>query len=284
MSCKILLVLSSTAMFAGASCFAQLKEPIHKTNDTARHSTYLTGLKKFYDEFNVDGMFVLYSLKNKQYTFYNPRLYGQPISPASTFNILLTLIGLQEGVIRDEKSLLAPTNNTTLEYAFKHNADSCFISLSALIGQKKIQYWLTKINYGNQSTAGEKSRFWINGLLQITPEQQLGFVQQLYREELPFSKKAFSIVKKLMDETMNARLGIKIFGKRGSNKLYKENKYTGNLYKDDSYNGWFVGYAEGASDTFFFVNYIRSPQLDHPTIVMAQKEIVFKIIKALGIK
>ena len=272
-----------TAMFFATTGSAQLIKNNKEDNDTARNSTYRTDLKKLYDDYNVDGMFVLYSLKNKTYIFYNPSFYRQPMSPASTFNILLTLIGLKEGVISDEKSLLKP-NNTTLEYAFRHNVDSCFINLSRVIGQKKIQYWVNKINYGNKSTSGENARFWINGLLQITPEQQLRFIQKFYSEELPFSKKAFRIVKKLMDESMNAGLGIKISGKRGSNKVYKENKYTGNLYNKDKYTGWFAGYVEGVNDTWFFVNYIESPDLNHSKIVNAQKEIAFKIVGELRLK
>jgi beta-lactamase class D len=276
-------MLCLTAILSATTGFAQLKKNIREDNDTIRNSAYHPELKKFYDDYNVDGMFVAYSLKKKNYIFYNPSFYRQPMSPASTFNILLTLIGLQEGVVSDEKSLLRP-DNSTLEYAFKHNVDSCFINLSLLIGQKKIQYWLDKINYGNRSTSGESARFWINGFLQITPEQQLRFIQKVYSEQIPFSKKAFGIVKKLMDESMNAGSGIKIAGKRGSNKVHKENKYTGNLYNQDKYTGWFVGYVEGANDTWFFVNYIESPDLNHLKIVNAQKEIVFKLVDKLGLK
>lgn len=280
MSFKTCPLVGLATIFTIITGFSQSKTIVGESTDTARHSTYAPGLKRLYDEFNVDGMFVLYSRKNKNFIFYNPTYYKQPMSPASTFNILLTLIGLEEGVVTNEKSLLKP-NNTTLEYAFRHNVDSCFINLSLLIGQEKIARWLNKINYGNKSILGEKGRFWINGFLQITPEQQLLFMQKFYYEDLPFSKKSFVIVKNLMDESNNAGLGIKIFGKRGSNKIYK---HTGTLYARDKYTGWFAGYVEGLSDTYFFVNYIESPDLNHSKIVNAQKEIVFRIIKKLQLK
>jgi len=238
-------------------------------------------LKKIYDEYNVDGMFVLYDLKTKKHIFYNPAFYRQPMSPASTFNILLTLIALQEGVVKDEKALLKPYN-IPLERAFKNNVDSCFIDLSLLIGEKKIKYWLDKINYGNKSTSGENNRFWINGYLQVTAEQQLDFIEKFYYEKLPFSKQAYKVVKKLMHEDEFKELAV--YGKRGSNKLYWRDKYTGKLYNEDKYTGWFVGYIETTNSTYFFTNYIESPDLNHPKLVSAQKEIAFKIIKALNIK
>jgi beta-lactamase class D len=240
-------------------------------------------LKRIYDDFRVDGTFVLYGMQVKKYIFYNPSLYRQPVSPASTFNILLSMIGLEEGILVDESSLMKPYG-LSLKEAFRHNVDSCFIELSLAIGEAKISDWLRRIHYGNGSIAGEKGRFWINGLLQITPEQQLAFIKAFYFEELPFSKKNYQIVKELMNESNTAGLGLKIYGKRGSNKLYKINRYTGGLYARDKYTGWFIGFIEATGETYFFVNYIESPDLHHPLIVDAQKEIVYRICKSLGLK
>jgi len=78
--------------------------------------------------------------------------------------------------------------------------------------------------------------------------------------------------------------GLAVYGKRGSNKIYKAGKYTGNLYLENKYTGWFVGYAKGSGNVYFFTNYIESSNLNHPRIVIAQKEIVFKIFKTLNIR
>ncbi len=109
--------------------------------------------RAIYEEYQVDGMFVLYNSNSNNYTFYNKGLYNQSSPPASTFNILLTLIGLKEGIIKNEKSRL---NNDSVHKV---------ITLEKLI------------------------------------------------------------VKELMRETEFT--GLAIYGKRGSNKLYQEKKYTG---------------------------------------------------------
>jgi beta-lactamase class D len=58
--------------------------------------------KKYYDQFNVEGSFVLYDLQADKYVFYNQDQYEQIFSPASTFKICNSLIGLETGVIKDE--------------------------------------------------------------------------------------------------------------------------------------------------------------------------------------
>ena len=61
--------------------------------------------------------------------------------------------------------------------------------------------------------------------------------------------------------------GIKIYGKRGSYQLKGEQQYI----------GWFVGYVEKENRVYFFVNFLRTPDLEHKSIIQAQKDIVFKI-------
>jgi beta-lactamase class D len=280
MKFNIFFLLCLIEIFSPTVSFPQLNNLIPVNNATIVNSNYRSELKKIYDEFEVDGMLVLYSEKSKKYFFYDSAFYNQPMSPASTFNILLALIGIQEGIISEKNSVLKP-NEETFEHAFKNNIDSYFRNLSLIIGQKKIQYWLNKISYGTKTISGEKARFWINGLLQITPEQQLKFIERFYYEDLPFSSKAFGIVKSLMDEDRKIELGVKIFGKRGSNKVYQKNKYTNGLYNKNKYVGWFVGYIEDKTDVWLFVNYVESPNLNNKKIVNAQKEVVFKFMKKI---
>ena len=65
--------------------------------------------------------------------------------------------------------------------------------------------------------------------------------------------------------------GYTIYGKRGSYRLTGENKYI----------GWCVGYVNTKNDVYLFVNYIQSPYLNHPSVVNAQKNISFRILKIL---
>ena len=62
--------------------------------------------KKYYDQFNVNGSFVLYDPQTDNYIFYNQNQFEQTFSPASTFKICNSLIGLETGVIKDENFVI----------------------------------------------------------------------------------------------------------------------------------------------------------------------------------
>lgn len=68
--------------------------------------------------------------------------------------------------------------------------------------------------------------------------------------------------------------GMRIFGKRGSNKLPDLQLFT----------GWFVGFIETKNDIYFFTSYIESPNLQHPLLVEGQKEIVYNFLPSLNLK
>ena len=140
--------------------------------------------------------------------------------------------------------------------------------------------WINRLNYGNKKApsyidsirimpSGTDSFWVVSGLLRITPEQQLNFLQRLYYDQLPVSKSSTDILKKLMLEKTGP--DYKLYGKRGSYRLWGEEKYI----------GWFVGYVETKMDVIFLVNFIQTPNLHHPTIVEAQKKIVFNLLPDL---
>ena len=110
------------------------------------------------------------------------------------------------------------------------------------ISEERIKYWLDKINYGNKDIANHPHDFWLGTSLQITPAQQLNFIENFYYENPPFSKHHIETVKKIMLEKDS--LGYKVFGKRGSYKIISEHKYI----------GWFVGFFATPDDVYFFEN------------------------------
>jgi beta-lactamase class D len=52
--------------------------------------------KKYYDQYKVEGSFVLYDEKKDKYIYYNPAQCKQMFTPASTFKICNSLIGLEK--------------------------------------------------------------------------------------------------------------------------------------------------------------------------------------------
>ncbi len=98
-----------------------------------------------------------------------------------------------------------------------------------------MQQLVSAANYGNQTIGSPDAidSFWLEGELRITPQQQIEFLQRLYRNELPFSEEAIAIVKDIMivertpNYTLRAKSGWAGFGE-----------------SDQPQIGWYVGYLE----------------------------------------
>ncbi|MBK9044644.1 MAG: class D beta-lactamase [Saprospiraceae bacterium] len=266
---KMILLLILT-VFGLTAC--QKKQTIEIRND----------FKKYYDQFQVEGSFVLYDPQTAKYIFYNQDQYKQTFSPASTFKICNSLIGLETGVIQDENYII-PWDSVTrnpvwdkdhdMKTAFANSTVWYYQELAKRVGGQKMKYWLDKTNYGNADTSGGIDRFWLTGGLRISPEQQIDFLKRLHDKKLPFSLRSTDIVKRIM--ITRDTLDYVIRAKKG---------WGGHESKEV---GWYVGYIETNGNVYYFSNCIqmeseklndvhRAGSFDH-----ARKEIVFKILEEL---
>lgn len=240
------------------------------------------GFKKYYDSFQVKGSFVLYDQKHDKYIFYNKNQFKQGFSPASTFKICNSLIGLETGVIKDEHFVIPwdqvqrnPVwdKDHDLKTAFKNSTVWYYQELARRVGPQKMKYWIDKANYGNADTAGGIDQFWLTGGLLITPEQQINFIKRLHDNKLPFSQRSIDIVKKIFiaKDTLNYVLR----GKAG---------WGGNNNQDV---GWYVGYLESNDNVYYFSNCIQldSKYLENTDRAIlfdkSRMEIVLKILEEL---
>lgn len=110
--------------------------------------------------------------------------------------------------------------------------------------------------------------FWLMGNSRITQRQQIDFLKRLLSFELPFSENTKEIMKKLMliEETGQYRLS----GKSG---LSNEN---------DNYNGWFVGYMESETGTYFFATNIEPKhETDIDSLIKKRMEVTLDAFKKM---
>lgn len=212
-----------------------------------------TDFSKYYDQYNVEGSFALYDPQAERDVFYNQDQFEQTFSPASTYKICNSLIGLETEVIEDENFVIPwdsitrqnPNWNTDqdLKTAFKNSTVWYYQELARRVGAEKMKYWLDKANYGNADTTGGIDRFWLTGGLRISPEQQLDFLKRLHDNRLPFSKRSMDIVKDIMvtKDTLNYVIRGKTgWGQHGSKDV-----------------GWYVGYMEAEDHVYYFTNCIQ---------------------------
>ncbi len=223
--------------------------------------------KKYYDQFNVEGSFVLFDPQANKYIFYNKDQFKQNFSPASTFKICNSLIGLETGIIKDENFVI-PWDSVIrnpiwdqdhdLKTAFKNSTVWYYQELSRRVGGQQMKYWIDKANYGNTDTSGGIDQFWLTGGLRVSPEQQIDFLRRFRDNKLPFSQHSVDIVKNIMitKDTLN----YIIRGKTG---------WGGHGDKDV---GWYVGYIETKGQVYYFSNCV---QTDSKTLNDVNRAILF---------
>jgi len=235
--------------------------------------------KQFYDVYNVEGLFILYDQKDNKYIEYNQSQLKQEFTPASTFKICNSLIGLETGVIKDENYIIkwdsvkrripAWNQDQDLKSAFKNSTIWYYQELARRVGGKRMKYWLDKADYGNADTSGGIDKFWLTGGLRITPEQQIDFLIRLHDNKLPFSQRSIDIVKSIM--IAKDTLGYVVRAK------------TGWGVQNELNVGWYVGYVEINDNVYYFANCVQTKDSDNKDFVKARIEIVYEIFDELKI-
>lgn len=235
--------------------------------------------KKFYDQYKVDGSFLLYDQSSDKYIFYNQSQFLQEFTPASTFKICNSLIGLETGIIKDENFVIkwdsvtrripAWNQDQDLKSAFKNSTVWYYQELARRVGGEKMKYWLDKSNYGNADTSSGIDQFWLTGGLRITPEQQIDFLMRLHDNKLPFSQRSMDIVKKIMitKDTLGYVVGSK----------------TGWGEQDNKEIGWYVGYVEKENKVYYFTNCTQTTDSENKDFARARTDIVYLILDELKI-
>lgn len=204
-------------------------------------------------DLGVEGSILIHDFSKNRVFQHNPARNETAFPAASTFKILNSLISLETKVIPDEIAVLtwdgiqrdlpAWNRDLNMREAFKLSAVWFYQVLARRVGYERMKQWVTQVKYGNQNI-GQKDdidKFWLNGLLKVTPQQQIQFLHRLYNKDLPFSERTLSTVKDIMisertpDYTIRGKTGWYGFG----------SKTIPNI-------GWYIGYLEKGDNIYFF--------------------------------
>src|SRR3954470_21444769 len=174
-------------------------------------------IKKYFEQEHVTGTFGMFDNGQGQFTIYNlSRFKDSAYLPASTFKIVNSLIGIQTGVISNEKMVIPwdgikrrPEWNKdlTMEEAFKASAVPYYQEVARRIGKDTMQRWLDTLGYASRyqkPKIGKVDTFWLDNSVKVTADEQLGLVKKLYFDQLPFQKRTMRIVKEVMEMEKNA--------------------------------------------------------------------------------
>jgi beta-lactamase class D len=205
-------------------------------------------ISRLFAEKGVDGTVVIYSLDSGQTFIHNDARASRRFSPASTFKIMNTLIAVEEKAIAGKDDvfrwdghvydLSSWNHDQTLASAFRVSCVWCYQELSRRIGAEKYRAYLKQSDYGELRSNFETTTFWLDGSLQISALEQVGFLKKVVRHQLPFSKAAYETLRQIM--LMDEAPAYSLWAKTGWAREVK------------SQIGWYVGYVETPKDIWVF--------------------------------
>ncbi|MDE7267382.1 MAG: BlaR1 family beta-lactam sensor/signal transducer [Lachnospiraceae bacterium] len=261
----LILILESTALFPvfASNASASLpKDAVIQTDD-------LSDLFADYD-----GCFVLYDSNTDTWDIYNETLATKRFSPNSTYKIYSALFALENESIVPNDSILtwngqsypfsAWNRDQTLTSAMQNSVNWYFQTLDQKADFHALKKFYKTIDYGNHDLSGGVSEFWLESSLKISAVEQVELLKKLYTNEFQFDDHNVQAVKDSLKLSTSDQSVLS--GKTGSGIINGKNT-----------NGWFVGYVETGTNTWFFATNIQGA--DHADGLTASA-ITLKVLKA----
>lgn len=216
-------------------------------------------------------------------------------APFSTFKVPLALMGFDAGILENkdsprwefkeeyEKNLgdwYTPEQGKAYGWRQAHTP-ATFIKYSAVwyshqitqrLGAEKFKAYVSSFHYGNSDVSGTPDKddglfqSWLGTSLEISPREQVEFLEKLLANRLPVSQEAHEKTREVMDRG-EIWDGWKLYGK------------TGGGHAND---GWFVGWIEKDGQHIIFAQYLDldDPNLDltgvtrQPSVGLTAKELI----------
>jgi len=223
-------------------------------------------------EAGVTGTFAL--LRGTGATLYavEPERAARRFVPASTFKIANALIALETGVVTDVDEVIpyggrpqpvkAWEKDASIRQAMPISAVPIFQELARRIGLKRYAEWLARLDYGNRETGDVVDRFWLDGPLAISAQEQARFLHRLALGALPVSERARTMVRDVL--RLEASGDATLYGKTGwAQKI-----------------GWLAGWVERGADVSAFALNIDMPRLEMAPLRL---EIAKRLLKDQGV-
>ncbi|MBE0645807.1 MAG: class D beta-lactamase [Bacteroidetes bacterium] len=222
--------------------------PLHGGGDPERH----------FREAGVKGSFLLCELDGDSCLRINPERCAQRFIPASTFKILNSMIALEYGAVNGlddtlrwdgtRYSIESWNQHQCMRDAFQRSCVWFYQELARRIGEKRMKAAVTAVGYGNTDIGGGIDRFWLDGALRVSSEEQLSFLRRLWKEDLPFSVDVQRTVKELM--VLERTDAYTLRGK------------TGTAMRSDDIVGWLVGFLDRGDHVYVYVLNLELPDTD----------------------
>lgn len=210
----------------------------------------------------IRGCFLLYNLKTNSYEKEIGDTCKNRYSASSSFKVPLAVMALDSGILPDEKVVWKWDGQKRMlpQWNKDHNGESWMKDsvvwfsqrITPKMGQKKVQDYLVKFNYGNKDISSGLTTAWLNspndpkGSLAISSYEQVEFMKKLWKGELPVSARAMELTKKITYLESSPK-GYKLSGKTGSNYFDPAKKIQ---------LGWFISHITNGEKEYIAVTNI----------------------------
>jgi beta-lactamase class D len=191
-----------------------------------------------------------------------------PYSPCSSFKIPLGVMGFDNGNLVNEENPELPFEEGYPDYLsvwknphtprlwLKNSCVWFSQVLTGKLGIEKFKDYVERFDYGNKDISGDLNKnngltnSWLSSSLEISPEEQIKFLQNLVDNKLPASIESQEMTKKILflQELEN---GWQLYGKTGSGSQLNAQRQ-----KMELQHGWFVGWIQKDSRTIVFATHI----------------------------
>lgn len=219
-----------------------------------------------------EGTMVLKNMRNEQTYVFNKARSSERMTPESTFKLLNALIGLESEAVRDEyevkrwdgivRQFETWNRDHTLGSAMRESAIWFYQDIAREIGISRMQEKFSKLNYGNKDLSGGIDQFWLDSSLKISAIEQVDFMEQLVKEDLPFKENHQKTVKRMM--ILDEQDDFVLHGKTGTRL-------------SDMGLGWFVGFVKTEKNVWLFAVNLKGSGSEAKNIAieaLKEKEII----------
>lgn len=251
----LIIYLVISAVFIGCTPILSIDastQSVYHFSDTDKNISLLDISETFG---TYDGSFVLYDNNLDSWKIYDLEEATKRIPPESTYKIYDALLGLESGIITPEHSSMTWNGDAfpfpsweadqDLNSAMQNSVNWYFQAIDSQLGINRVQEFLNKIEYGNQTTSSNLDLYWSDFSLKISPLEQVTLLKKFNTNEFHLnSQNVFSVKNAIkIASTPNGNF----YGKTG----------TGRVNGQDI-NGWFIGYVETSDNSYYFATNIQS--------------------------
>lgn len=181
-------------------------------------------LGEVFSSAKVQGTFVLNDSSTGSFVGFNRARAETRFSPASTFKIPNSIIGLETKAITSVDEAIPYTGpadpfirewkrDMGLREAIKISNVPIYQELARRIGLARMREGVTKLNFGNMNIGESVDTFWLTGPLRISAVEQTQFLAQLALDKLPVSKSAQQAVREIT--YLESNNDAALYGKTG---------------------------------------------------------------------